>query len=46
MSELGPSFYGEVLAVSSRAVDEEEDVEDCDTVSLRYPNKDADALII
>lgn len=29
MSESGPSFYGEVLPVVSRAVDEEEDEEDC-----------------
>lgn len=31
----GPSFYGEVLPLSSRAVDEEEDEEDYETSTFR-----------
>ncbi|XP_067946109.1 proteasome assembly chaperone 1-like [Watersipora subatra] len=34
MSELGPSFYGEVLPVFSRAVDEEEDEDDAECVPV------------
>lgn len=32
----GPTFYGEVLPLSSRAVDDEEDEEDFETMTFRY----------
>jgi len=32
----GPTFYGEVLPPSSRAVDEEEDEEDVNLTAFRY----------
>lgn len=35
MSEHGPSFFGEVLPVISRAVDDEEDEEDADISAFR-----------
>lgn len=36
MSEFGPSFYGEVNVVRSRAVDDEEDEDDADAVLFRF----------